>query len=200
MKIEDVLQDVSNILQKYNVIWGLGGSQLLKIYGIYSNPRDIDLWVNFSDMDVVKNIFSQYKISDRTISLPEEYYLKIEYGSIELDFVSCFMVKPNQNKFVYYISPNDVVYRSVYGKGKIPCTLLENWYIIYKILKRNEKAELIETFFKKNNINSKILINSLHSNIPKYVKKDIKDFLKIYYSGLQLSLMDYIENDCSSDE
>lgn len=137
-----------------------------------------------------ENIRSPKKIETK-IFLPDEFHLKIEYTGVSVEFVASFIIKPNSNVFEYNILPEMISYRDYEDKLQIPCTPLEDWYIIYRLLKRDDKANLIKNFLlNKRTISQKVFNKSLKCNIPKYLKKDIKCLLDEYYKGLQLSLFD----------
>lgn len=57
----NVLQSVAQELDSYKIVWGVGGSYLLALYNLYSNPNDLDLWVRAEDMPIVKKIFDHQK-------------------------------------------------------------------------------------------------------------------------------------------
>lgn len=142
---------LSKILNEKNIVWGIGGSALLEYYGLYCDPNDLDLWIHPNDIDKAKIIFKDFQRIETNIYLPEKYHFKIQFFDIKVDFVACFMIKPNQYKFTFYISPDNLRY--VHEEGiEIPITYLEDWYIIYKLLKREDKARIIEKYFSNQKI------------------------------------------------
>ena len=192
---QQTLNRLSQMLSNENIVWGIGGSYLLQLYNLYSNPNDLDVWVKPSDMPKVRQLFRAYEeIETEIASLPPKYHFKMRFYDVEVDFVACFIVKPNQKTFTYHISPQNIDYLMLDNNVEIPCTFLEDWYIVYKLLKRNEKAKIIEDVFREKRIKMSeraldLSITSKHNTIPKYI---IKDASNLIFSSLQLSLFDPI--------
>ena len=159
---QSTILKLSKILNNNNIIWGIGGSTLLEYYGLYCDPNDLDLWIRPNDIDKAKNLFKDFQKIKTNIYLPEKYHFKIQFFDIEVDFVACFMIKPNQYKFTFNISPNNLRYIHEDG-AKIPITYLEDWYIIYKLLKREDKAKIIEKYF--NNQAIELSVNVLNISL-----------------------------------
>lgn len=181
-----------NELNSHNIIWGVGGSYLLQLYELYSDPNDLDLWVQPCDMCRIREIFKQYTEVETHIPLPKELHFKMVYIDIEVDFVACFITKPNQHQFTYKIAPNNI--RTIVLKNgiEIPCTFLEDWYIIYRLLKRDDKANLIRTVFKKKKMPLdekavKCAIENNENTLPVKLHKDAFDLID---TATQLSLFD----------
>lgn len=190
----ETLSKLANMLNGNNIIWGIGGSYLLHIYGLYDTPNDLDIWIQPKDMGNVKKIFQDFEKIKSDIQLPEEYHLKIKFFDVEVDFVSCFIITPNQNKFNYNISPENVYDKCLINNAHIFCTTLEDWYLIYKILKRESKASIIEKVFieKKIPFSDKMMhanLSRIDNNIQRRVKRDAN---KLIEDAMQYSFVDYI--------
>lgn len=147
----NTIYKLSKILNDANLTWGIGGSALLEYHGLYSNPNDLDIWIAPDDIPIAKDLFRNFEHIKTNIYLPDKYHFKIQYFDIEVDFVACFMIKPNQHEFTFNISPENLKYIKKDGIN-IPITFLEDWYIIYKLLKREDKAKIIEKYFLDNSI------------------------------------------------
>lgn len=189
---KSILNNLVNDLKAHNIVWGIGGSYLLQLYNLYDNPNDLDLWVNPDDMFKVKKIFNNCEEIKTDINLPPQFHYKIKYYDAEIDFVACFITKPNKNEFKYNIVPDNIHYMQTDDGLKVPCTYLEDWYVIYKLLKREDKAKIIKDFFSKNKreFSEKIIETSLSNPqnvIPKGLQIDVNDFM---FSILQISLLD----------
>jgi len=189
MTYEETIDNLKAILNNNNIVWGIGGSFLLKLYNLSSTVNDLDLWVRPNDLQKVRNIFREYEEIGSEINLPPDLHFKMDYLGTQVDFVAAFIIKPNQNTFDYEISPKDIQFQSYGDTDEIPLTSLEDWYFIYKLLKRNDKAAKIEKFLieKKFNIN-KILSETKKQNLPKHIKNDAKKMVKKFVSSLQLPL------------
>ena len=169
------LSELAHTLNDNHIKWGIGGSYLLKIYDLVDDPNDLDLWVDPIDIVRVREIFDQYDEIYTSIPLPPNLHYKIKYRNTEVDFVGCFSVKPNQRSFKYNISPTNIKMIQL-DEIEVPCTYLEDWYIVYRLLKRDEKAEMIKKFFKKHSfeLSHSAIDDSIEiSNLPKYLTKEV---------------------------
>lgn len=200
MTYEEILKELKKTLDSNNIVWGIGGSFLLKIYELSSVANDIDLWVRPCDIQKVRNIFNEYEEVCNEINLPSELHFKMNYLGTEIDFVAAFIIKPNQYTFEYEISPNNIELKSYKDTGEIPLTSLEDWYFIYKLLKRNEKAEKIEKFLLEHQFDiQKIKSEVKKQNIPNYIKKDAKKMIKKFVNSLELTLPFVWKNEDNKD-
>lgn len=179
---EDTLALFIKAMTECDIIWGVGGSYLLEKYELYTNPADLDLWIQADDMPVVRQKFSHFEELNTNIPLPKEYHYKIQYYDMEVDFVACFIVKEKKYKYQYSINPDNIKQIELSSGLQIPCLYLEDWYVIYKLLRREDKANLIRDAFKKLGIvfNEEAVNKSIKSkednNLPKWLLHDISDF------------------------
>lgn len=190
---QKTLDKLIKILRDNEVVCGIGGSYLLQIYQLYSEPDDVDFWVAPDDIKKVKHLFAQYEEIEEKIQLPPEYHFKMRYYDIDVDFVACFMVKPNKNEYVYNIMPENIEMIDMGGGKYMPCTSLEDWYIVYKLLKRDEKAELIKDFLCKHKNESlayqklQMSLENVGNKLPQKLTKDVKNFL---WENSQINIFD----------
>lgn len=198
------LNKLALILNENKINWGIGGSYLLYLHKLYFTPNDLDVWIHPKDMKKVKKLFNTFEKIKTNIQLPEEFHLKIKFFEIEVDFVSCFIVTPNQHTFSYHISPNTIEIFKLDDGNDIPCTSLEDWYVIYKLLHREEKAGLIEKVFVEKHIplSDKMLrasMSRIDNTIQKRIKKDVD---KLIFNSIQYSLwdLDYLKGGENKDD
>lgn len=187
---KSILKELADTLNEHNLTWGIGGSYLLKLYDLIDNPNDLDLWVIQDNIVELRRIFSNYTEIKTNIPLPSHLHYKIMYKGLEVDFVACFMIKPNQYAFEYNISPSNIKTINLSNDVELPCTYLEDWYVVYKLLKREEKAQLIKDFFEKNKLtlSEKAIRESLNISIlPKYISHDV---YKLVDDIMQISFFD----------
>lgn len=186
------LMSLSKELNRHNIIWGIGGSYLLQLHNLYSDPNDLDLWVQPSDIQNIREIFKDFKEIETDIPLPKELHFKMMYYDIEVDFVACFITKPNKYQFTYNIEPENIKMVDLDGM-KIPCTYLEDWYIVYRLLNRNHKADLIQKVFSEKKIPLdehaiQRAIDNKQTKIPIRLKKDVYELITL---ATQMTMFDY---------
>lgn len=198
MTSKQALQKLSKILKSRKITWGIGGSYLLYLHGLYDNPADIDLWVTPNDMDEVRMLFKGFPELETNINLPKELHFKMLYHEIEVDFVACFMTKPNQYDFTYTIDADNIEEISIGEEKTVPCTYLEDWYIVYKLLRREDKAKIIERYFKRHQAKHSDRICRIRETMDKALrnpsnkvpKKVIEDADSLVRSSLQISIFE----------
>ena len=188
----NTLNTLIQILKVNDIKCGIGGSYLLQVYKLYEDPEDVDFWVAPDDIDKVREIFCKYEEIEDKIQLPPQYHFKMKYEDIVVDFVACFIIKPNQNEFIYNILPESIDYIETDDGTEIPCTSLEDWYIVYKLLNREEKADLIKQYIYKNDVeatNTKLnsYIKDSQNKLPQRVIKSVKEFM---WDNIQIDLED----------
>lgn len=184
------LESVIKILNENEIRCGIGGSYLLQLYDLCDEPQDVDFWVEPDDMQKVRMLFKDYDEIIEKIQLPAKYHYKFRYIDIDIDFVACFMTHPNQHKYIYNIRPENIEIITTSDGMDIPCTSLEDWYVVYKLLKRENKASLIEKFIYKRDIGKtnqklEISIKEEKNKLPKRVTNDIKSFM---WNNMQINL------------
>lgn len=171
-----ILRDVSRILTENKITWAIGGSYLLYIHGLYESPNDIDIWVSENDFKKLRIIFSGYEEIKEKIHLPEEFHFKIFYEKCAVDFVAYFSVNPNQKEYDYFVNPSRIQIKQFNGDLNLPCLYLEEWYIIYDLLNKEEKLKIIENYLLDSPeiINEKIFDQCLSTNsLPERIKNDV---------------------------
>lgn len=176
------LASVLKTLKENKIRCGIGGSYLLQLYDLCDEPNDIDFWVEPNDMQKVRLLFREYDEIIEKIQLPAQYHYKFRYFDMDIDFVACFITRPNQHEYVYNIRPESIEIITTSDGLDIPCTSLEDWYIVYKLLNREEKASLIEKYIYKKNIvktNERLnrFIKDKENVLPQRVTNDVNSFV-----------------------
>ena len=202
MTSKEVLIQLSQILKNNDIVWGIGGSYLLYLHDLYDSPHDIDLWVHEDCMPKVKELFSEFREIKTHIPVPVEMHYKIEYYGIEVEFIAGFFTKPNQYHFSYRINEKNIEEIQIDTDETVPCTYLEEWYIVYKLLNRNDKAKIIKDYFNKYETKysdrldriKEIVEASLHNSVNKVPNRVIEDVYSLISSLDQLSIFDKKSN------
>lgn len=176
------LASLVKVLQNNKIICGVGGSYLLHLYNLCDNPADVDFWVDPKDMNRVRTLFKDCEQIHERIQLPDDLHYKFVYMDLKVDFVSCFITRPNQYSFSYYINAESIETIKITEGLSIPCTSLEDWYIVYKLLKRDKKAAMIADYIYKRDIQKTTLrlrqsMDSGKNILPKKIRTEISSFV-----------------------
>lgn len=184
------LSSVVDILKENQIRCGIGGSYLLQLYDLCDEPNDVDFWVYPNDIQKVRSIFREYEEIIEKIQLPAQYHYKIRYYDIEVDFVACFITRPNQNEYIYNIKPESIEIITTPDGMQLPCTSLEDWYVVYKLLNKEKKASIIEKYIYKKDVNRtnqrlNMSIEDEDNKLPQRVKNDVKTLV---WDNMQLNI------------
>lgn len=187
------LASVLKTLKDHQIRCGIGGSYLLQLHALCNNPNDIDFWVEPTDLPKVREIFTDYTEIFEKIQLPSEYHFKIQYFDIVLDFVACFITRPNKNEYIYNIKPDSIEIITTPDGLEIPCTSLEDWYVVYKLLNKEQKASLIEKYIYKRDVQKtnnrlKSSITNDKNILPGRVTQDINSFV---WNNMQMNFKEF---------
>lgn len=199
---QSTLDSVVDILNENRICCGIGGSYLLQMHQLCDEPKDVDFWVAPEDIAKVREIFRQYEEIEEKIQLPKEYHFKMKYKDILVDFVACFIVKPNKNEFIYNIMPENIKLISV-GEGReLPCTSLEDWYIVYRLLKRHDKANMIKQYIYQRNVQEtnaslQMSLSNEKNKLPQKLAKDVKEFI---WDNIQYRIPDFLDSEENTNE
>lgn len=181
--MDDVVISLAKHLNKENIIWGIGGSYLLKEYGIVDEVHDLDIIV--SEEDVKKTVEILDSIAERkTIPVKNEYRTKhfhvYSYRGVSIDVMSTFRIEHENGVYEFLLDDQSIVLKQQKQGVIIPFTSLEDWLIAYKLMKgRGEKVELIEDYFRTEGLNHRELLErTIKQELPEEIREYIRNILK----------------------
>lgn len=181
--MDDVVTSLAKILNKENITWGIGGSYLLKEYGIVDEVHDLDIII--AEDDVIKTIEILNSIAERkTIPVKNEYRTKhfhvYVYRGVSIDVMSTFRIEHTEGVYEFLLDDQSIVLMQQRQGVIIPFTSLEDWLIAYKLMNgREEKVELIENYFRLEGLNHKELLErTIDQELPEVIKAYIRSILK----------------------
>ncbi len=180
-----MLRTVSLIEEKlsnHNIIWGIGGSLLLKFYEIINKPNDIDILVNEAHTTKFNEIISSVgtqKESLRSDPFRTANFSKYKIKGIDIDVMAGFAIQHDKGIYKLDLQAESITAnRKVHGID-IPLCSLEDWYVLYWLIpNKQDKALLIENYFKTNGItHPQLLEEALKQPLPNEVKLRVEKLL-----------------------
>lgn len=181
--MDDVVTSLAEHLNKENIMWGIGGSYLLKEYGIVDEVHDLDIIV--SEKDVKKTVEILDSIAERKgIPIKNEYRTKhfhvYSYRGVSIDVMSDFRIEHANGVYGFLLDDLSIVFKKQKQGVIIPFTSLEDWLIAYKLMKgRGEKVKLIENYFRIEGLNHRELLErTINQELPEETKEYIRKILK----------------------
>lgn len=163
--------------------WAIGGSLLLKAYGLVEISNDIDLIVAVEDIEKADSILSFQAIKKETqpnksIFETSAFY-QYERLGINIDVMGDFAIRHAEGVFVFPFNQDTPTNPLSCQADLFPYNFLEDWYVLYQLLKRDQKVQLLEHHFKKQGLEQPCLLQSyLTTNLPVSIKDRIKMILE----------------------
>lgn len=181
--MDDIVQSLAKALNSSNILWGIGGSYLLKAYGIVDEVHDLDIII--AAEDIPKAIQVLDTIAERkSIPIKDEYKTKhfsvYSYEGLSIDVMSTFRIEHIAGIYEFVLDELSIVERRQVNGIEIPFTSLEDWLIAYKLMRgRDSKVEMIENYLDSKGISHKSLLQrNLKQKLPSEVKVYIMKLLE----------------------
>lgn len=149
-KLKKTLKKIAPLLNKDNIIWGVGASVMLNYYKIVDKCNDIDIQVSLEDIERIDAILS--KMGEKTKRLPNttyktKFFYEYIIDGIEVDVMAGLCVHRDGVDHSFNFTRESVGDIVDLEGIKIPMAKLNDWYNIYKVLpKREEKVKAIRKF------------------------------------------------------
>ena len=174
-------------LNKADIRWGLACSTNLFIRGIVDEFHDLDLLVDIKSIPKIEEIMEKLgailKETGGNGYCESDMYMHFQFGRIDVDVISGFRLVTFGTHFEYYLNPEELQYMHLEGRN-IPLVSMEALYLLYSMMegwqaRRRYKRVLIEEYLLREEIKfPHILENSLGSNLPGWIKRNITAILK----------------------
>lgn len=146
-----VLAKVATLLSKDEITWALGGSMLLYCNGITDTVDSIELVVVSEHFKKVDSILS--KLGQKLPRVPSSFYATRFFNEYVIDGVEFYVMSGLMLHFKgflyrYHFDKSNIVSMLPVGDVFIPCTALEDWYVLYQMMPwRQDRVEALELYF-----------------------------------------------------
>ncbi|WP_010677106.1 nucleotidyltransferase domain-containing protein [Bacillus timonensis] len=177
----ETVKEIVTKIGNRKLTWGVGGSLLLNFHSLIEHPNDIDLLVKEEDEAVLNEILSSMGTSKEAKSFSPfrtVHFSKFKIGKVDIDSMGGFAIQHNEGIYRLQFDENSVVERI----DGIPLSSLEDWYVLYWLIpNKQEKAIMIEDYFKKNGVrHPRLLEKALGQPLPNAIKERVQEVLKKY--------------------
>lgn len=150
--------------------------------------HDLDLIVDINSIhkivEIMEGLGATLKETGGNGYCESDKYMHYAFGRIDIDIISGFRIVTFGTKFKYEFNPRELQYLNL-EEHKIPLISLEALYLLYAMMegwqaRRRYKRALIEEFLlRKELIFPEILRAALSSNLPGWIKENIRAILEI---------------------
>lgn len=135
-----------------NIVWGLGGSALLDVFGLSVKVNDLDIMIEAKDFNKAIDILNQIGEEKHKASNPNfrtTYFKTYQIENCTVDVMSGICVKHHETWFDFIFTAQHIVSKANIDAIEIPLMGFEDWYRIYQALDRKDKLELIDRYRKE---------------------------------------------------
>ena len=172
---------ILNQLNEAKLLYGLGGSMMLKLRSFDIEPNDIDLFVSVDDYSKVIDIFNVYATQ---VVTPSKYPFKTKHFTsykcedITIDIMAGFAYEHLEGTYIALFDHLSIPNTSQINNTNIPLMSLEEWFILYSIMNRSDKVEMIEKFWKTHEVQyPRLLERQLMLELTTSLKAKILNYL-----------------------
>lgn len=144
-----IMKTIAQRFNESNIVWGLGGSALLDVYGLNVKVNDLDILVESKDFDKAIEILDQIGDEKHKPSNPNfrtAHFKTYQIENCAVDVMSGISVKHHEVWFDFIFIAHHIVSKTNIDAHEIPLMGLEDWYRIYQALDRKDKIELIDRY------------------------------------------------------
>lgn len=176
------LSIIGDRLKNKNITWGVGGSLLLNFYNIIDKPNDIDILVEETNVTKLNEIIASIGKPKEAISLSPFRtmdFSKYKINGIDVDVMGGFAIQHEEGIYKLSLQQESIVNHKNINGVDIPLCSLEDWYILYWLIpNKQEKALLIESYFKNNGVAfPELLEEALKQSLPIEVRERVAKLL-----------------------
>jgi|LGVE01.1.fsa_nt_gb hypothetical protein len=148
--MKNIIKKLAKEFNKSNIVWGIGGSYLLKRYGINIDSNEIDILISEDSIDDVVEIMNS--ISAKQEFEDDEHFHSTFYAVYQINGININVISnlsyEYEEDFSYVFNQEDINVHEVEDNERINYCHLMDWYIIYKEIKMKTISSLIETYYK----------------------------------------------------
>ena len=144
-KLIDVLNKITQRMNKTNVQWALVGTTNHLLQGMDVRPKDIDIIISHSDLEKIKKAFSDFDF--QIGEFPNKEAQKMSFKIDDFDIEIC--ADYPHGKYHKKRCEKESSKLLDLGKLNIPVFTLESEIACYQLAGRFEKAEKINQFIKE---------------------------------------------------
>lgn len=173
---------IFNQLNESNVLYGLGGSMMLKLRLFEIEPHDIDLFVSVEDYHQTMEIFREHTTQLVTTSkhpFKTLHFTSFSCEDITIDIMAGFRYLHLDGTYTALFDKLSITGLVHTDNIEIPLMSLEEWYVLYSVMNRNDKVEMIEKRWRNQNLEHLYLLErQLNLELPYSLKQKILNYLQ----------------------
>lgn len=189
-KVKSVLKQIAHEFERNEIVWGVGGSLLLKKYSLVELTNDIDIVISANDIDraveVLDRLGNRVKPQIKE-EYETEYFFQYNVNGISIDVIARFKIKHLLGRYEMIFDEKSVTDFDIVDGVRIPYASLEDWLIAYMLMiNRDYKVNLIWNYFITKGIyHSDLIERAMKQPLPAQVEEKLNELLLYTYSKLK---------------
>lgn len=174
------LQKIARELNQGGITWGIGGSLLLYINGLSDQFEDIDLIVQDKDALAAQRLLIKH--GPMQPKNPDERFrtrgfFEFIIDEVDIDLMSVLAIMNGEEETVIPFTEDDIERLEPFGVEQLPLMYLEDWYVIYLLIGRETKINLLEEHFKQGKVNQARIQHLLQEKLPDSVRERLTNWV-----------------------
>ena len=142
---QEALKILAKKFNQNNIKWALIGSTNMAFQGIDIIPHDLDIVIQFEDLQEITSLFSEYNPSPINELSPlndkPAWEIKLKIHNVEVQILG----EKDDGEYVNKLLGNKIIIKNL-DNLKIPCFTLEAEAQTYEETHRPDKAKIIKEF------------------------------------------------------
>ncbi|MBS3972617.1 MAG: hypothetical protein KGZ84_06360 [Erysipelotrichia bacterium] len=170
------------LFTNHDIFYAVGGSWMLKHMGLEITPHDIDIFMHENDIQKAVNLCLEVALLQPPIAsgpFLTPYFYRFHMKDTRVDLMANFGFAHEEGHYHAIFDELSIVKHIEKDGLSIPLMSLEEWFVMYEMMKREKQVKLIETYWSKYGIEfPHLLKRQLQLNIPIHVKTKIEELMK----------------------
>lgn len=185
--MKETIELLAKRFNELNLTWAIGGSYLLKRYGINDGLNDLDIMVSEESVKRMNEVMSEHAVKLDVVN--NENYQTDHYSSYIMDNkiinVICNLKCDFNESFTYTFGKEDINSHESSNNEKIYFGDLLDWYVIYQEIDKKETYKLIERYYESGSFLNNSRFNNKFgtTNIPQVKNRYSRLRKRIYHIG-----------------
>jgi DNA-3-methyladenine glycosylase I len=175
-----VLARIGRALEAAGILWAVGGSAMLYRHGIVDDFHDLDLVVGAQDAqkaDAVLSALGTVQEKAPSDTFASDFYRSYEIEGVEVDAMAGMVIISDGRPCRYLFDEDSITGRWPVNGVHIPLAALEDWYILYLLMGRAEKAERIRGHLERHGVWHPALLARMLPGMPDTIRELVNSLL-----------------------
>jgi hypothetical protein len=176
---------ILNLLSQLNrarITYAIGGSTMLKIRLFELEPHDIDIFVSIDDyshtIEILKSHAKQIPTKSKEC-FTTKHFSTFKCDDIVIDIMAGFAYEHQEGTYSAIFDQSSISVWMNIDDTEVPLMSLEEWFVLYSIMCRKDKVDIIENYWKYQGVEYPVLLfRQLTLTLPIEVKHKILSIIK----------------------